>query len=183
MEEYLGMIKLFAGNFAPRFYQMCWGQTLPISQYTALFSILGTYYGGNGTTTFQLPDLRGRFAIGMGSGLGLPPINIGEVGGNTQVSLLTTNLPSHSHTITGTVQVLTSAHRANSDTPGGNTLAVTTPNNTYITGAGAGTVPLAGASGNFTAGLTGGNVPVDIQPPYLGLNYIICVSGVFPSRN
>src|ERR1700689_3127872 len=97
----LGAIFIFAGNFAPTGYQLCQGQLLPISQYAALFSILGTTYGGNGTSTFQLPDLRGRVPVGQGSGSGLTPIVLGETAGTQNVTILTNNLPAHNHPLMG----------------------------------------------------------------------------------
>ncbi len=105
----LGEIRLFAGNFAPRGYAFCNGQTLSIAQNVALFSLLGTFYGGNGTSTFQLPDLQGRSPIGMGNGLGLSPFVIGEAGGSENVSIQIPNLPSHTHTASAPAPVPTRA--------------------------------------------------------------------------
>src|SRR5215213_1184255 len=96
-EPFIGQIIQFAGNFAIRGYAMCNGQILSIAQNTALFSILGTTYGGNGQTTFALPDLRGRAPIGPGQGPGLPNVELGEMAGTPQVQLLLTNLPMHTH--------------------------------------------------------------------------------------
>src|SRR5579863_5596794 len=98
-QPYIGAIFIFAGNFAPRGYQLCQGQLLPISQNAALFSILGTTYGGNGTTTFALPDLRGRAPIGQGAGLGLSPITLGEIAGSQSVTITSGNMPAHNHTV------------------------------------------------------------------------------------
>src|SRR5580658_1671639 len=95
----LGSIFLFAGNFAPRGYALCQGQLLAISSNTALFSILGTTYGGNGTTTFALPDLRGRAPIGAGNGTGLSPVVLGQQGGSQNVSILASNMPAHNHLV------------------------------------------------------------------------------------
>jgi microcystin-dependent protein len=95
----LGSIFIFAGNFAPRGYQLCQGQLLPIAQNTALFSILGTTYGGNGTTTFALPDLRGRAPIGQGTGTNLSPVTLGQVGGSQNVTIATSNMPPHNHVV------------------------------------------------------------------------------------
>src|SRR5947208_9525764 len=96
---FLGGIFMFAGNFAPRGYALCQGQLMSIAQNTALFSILGTTYGGNGQTTFALPDLRGRAPVGQGQGPGLSNISLGEVAGSETVTLLSTNMPSHNHTV------------------------------------------------------------------------------------
>src|SRR5579872_6318106 len=98
-QPYLGAIFLFAGNFAPRGYLLCQGQILSISQNAALFSILGTTYGGNGTTTFALPDLRGRAPIGEGNGPGLNPVSLGQASGSNSVSILSNNMPIHNHLI------------------------------------------------------------------------------------
>ena len=182
MDEFIGIVKLFAGNFAPYGWQFCWGQTLAISQYTALFSILGTTYGGNGTTTFMLPDLRGRVPVGAGAGLGLSPIVIGQVGGNENASILLNNMPSHNHTVTGSVQVTITKNNANVGNPTGAYLAVTTPNNSYNATAN-GTATLAGVTSTLATGLTGSGLPLPIRDPYLGMNYIICLNGLFPPRN
>ena len=178
-QPYLGAIFLFAGNFAPRGYLLCQGQILSISQNSALFSILGTTYGGNGTQTFALPDLRGRAPIGEGTGPGLSPVALGQAAGTQSVSILTTNLPSHSHSLNA------QTGNASATAPTSNLLAVVndggvpTPNlySAY-----------AGGSPNTTmspssVGLTGSNIPISIQNPYLGINYIIAVNGIFPSRN
>jgi microcystin-dependent protein len=179
MDEYIGIVKLFAGNFAPRGWLLCWGQTLPISQYTALFSILGTYYGGNGTTTFQLPDLRGRAPVGVGAGIGISPIVVGQAGGVENISLLTQNLPAHNHAVTGTVTLSTTREAANTGTPAGAYLAVTTPNSTYNSAGGGG--PLAGVTQNLNTALTGQTLPFPSRNPYLGMNYIICMVGIYPT--
>ena len=98
-QPYIGAIFMFAGNFAPRGYQICQGQLLPISSYAALFAILGTTYGGNGTSNFGLPDLRGRFPLGQGNGPGLPTNVLGESSGNYQVTVLYNNMPLHNHAL------------------------------------------------------------------------------------
>jgi microcystin-dependent protein len=173
----LGAIFLFAGNFAPRGYQLCQGQLLPISQNAALFSILGTTYGGNGTSTFALPDLRCRAAVGQGNGPGLSPVVLGEIAGVQSVSVTMANMPSHNHLVNV------------SGTPGGQNNA---PNNflggtndgqgnsypTYQTAADAGKT-LAPTAVSFA----GNSQPLSIQNPFLGLNYIIAMVGIFPTRN
>jgi microcystin-dependent protein len=169
----LGTIFIFAGNFAPRGYQLCQGQLLPISQYAALFSILGTTYGGNGTTNFQLPDLRGRAPIGQGTGPGLTTVVLGEIAGKQNASILTSNMPAHNHPIN-----CDSGGAANTDPTSG------IPGNT-----GLGQLAIW-SSGPATAtmlptmvGVTGQNQPLNIQNPYLGISYIIAMVGIFPSRN
>ncbi len=179
-DAYLGAIFLFAGNFAPRGYALCQGQTLAISSNTALFSILGTTYGGNGVTTFQLPDLRARGPIGAGSAAnGLPAVDLGQIGGVQNVNILTANLPAHTHG----VSLVVSNAAASIPTPdassvlAGATDSSGNPLNLYAPGPG--NVPLAPAP----SGITGQNIPLNVQDPYLGLNFIICTQGIFPSRN
>lgn len=175
---FIGSIVLFAGNFAPRGWAFCEGQILPIAQNTALFSILGTTYGGNGQTTFALPDLRGRVPLGTGQGPGLANYILGEVIGVENVTLNTNELPAHNHT----VQV--SSGQADSANGSGGYLAVANGSlagdpvvvNTYN---GAPNATL----GPTSITPTGNNMPhVNIQPS-LGLNYIIALQGIFPSRN
>jgi microcystin-dependent protein len=173
----LGAIFLFAGNFAPRGYQLCQGQVLPISQYAALFSILGTTYGGNGTTTFALPDLRGRTAVSQGAGAGLSPVALGQVGGVQSVSVLTSNMPQHNHLINvangqGGLPTAPNNFLAGTNDGTGN------PYPTYQNAATSGNTLNAGA-----VSMAGSGVPLSTQSPYLGLNYIIAMVGIFPSRN
>jgi len=177
MEGTIGEIRMFAGNFAPKYWAFCFGQILGIAQNTALFSILGTTYGGNGQTTFALPDLRGRVPVNTGQGPGLPQVSLGEVGGNPTNALLVSNLPAHTHAMTA------SADGPTLNTASGNSLASQsranggTMPNVYAAGA---TSPVAMAS---QTSASGGNQPFNIMQPYLGINYIICLSGIFPSRN
>jgi microcystin-dependent protein len=180
IEPLLGSIYLFAGNFAPTGYALCQGQILPISQNAALFSILGTTYGGNGTTTFALPDLRGRAPIGAGQGAGLASITLGESGGVAHVTLAAANMPSHTHTV-----------GVDTNT---NNITNLSPANAYI---GAQASVGQGGSGvaNFSPGpanatlapgavsTVGGGQPFSVQNPFLGINYIIATQGVFPSRS
>jgi microcystin-dependent protein len=180
MDEYLGIVKIFAGNFAPKGWALCWGQLLSISQNTALFSILGTTYGGNGTSTFALPDLRGRIPVGQGSGPGLPEVFLGQTGGAPTVTILLPNMPAHNHPVTGTVQLPVNDSPANTDSPAGAYLAQPTAN-TFL-----GTPGLDFAGDlkvNLTTGIAGGTQPIDITSPYLGVNYVICLQGLFPSRD
>ncbi|HEY1201076.1 MAG TPA: tail fiber protein, partial [Niastella sp.] len=186
---------LFSGNFAPRSWALCWGQILSIAQNTALFSLLGTTFGGNGQTTFALPDLRGRMPLGTGQGPGLPNINLGEIAGTTSTTLLINNMPAHNHTATPSLTYAQSASTAaaTSNTPG-NTLVPAVlptigggPSATTIKGYAAqdNTTTLAstGISGTIAIGLTGGTQPFSIMNPYLGMNFIIATQGIFPSRN
>ena len=177
-EPFIGQIILFAGNFAIRGYAMCNGQLLSIAQNTALFSILGTTYGGNGQTTFALPDLRGRVPNHMGQGPGLSNYSLGQVAGVENTTLTQNNLPPHSHTLNGS-----NSGQANVASPGNNFLGIgKVPSssetiNMYNSVASAS--PLNAAS--ITGG--GGSIPFSILQPYLTLNYLIALEGIFPSRN
>jgi microcystin-dependent protein len=175
MDPYIGEIRLFAGNFAPRGWALCNGQIMAIASNTALFSILGTNYGGNGTTTFGLPNLQAGTAIGQGSGPGLTPRQVGETGGSPNVTLTIPTMPSHNHTFTG------EQAQADNPSPIGNFVAVNRNLSPY-------TAP--GASGlnvqpmnPMAVGVAGGGQPHNNMQPYLGLNYIIALQGVFPPRS
>jgi microcystin-dependent protein len=185
MEEFLGIVKLFGGNFAPRGWQLCNGQIIGIAQNSALFAILGTTYGGNGQTTFALPDLRGRVAVGWGQGPGLSNYTIGETTGTESVSILTTNMPLHTHPAVSTLNVNntgTSAVIPSATTSIGPAKDINTDNvKMYATGAA--NVPLAPTSVTTTVTAVGGSQPISILQPVLALTYIICLEGVFPSRN
>lgn len=178
MDATLAVITMFGGDFAPRGWAFCWGQLLPINQNQALFSLLGTTYGGNGTTTFALPDLRGRTPLHAGQGPGLSPYSLGQRAGSETATLLLNNLPSHSHA--GTFNFAVSSNAATTDEPGG---AVPANGSTtaYLTG---GTVSgqLGGVS-STTIGNTGGSQPFALRQPYLGIHFIIALQGIFPSRN
>lgn len=167
MNPFIGQIVLFAGNFAPRSWAFCDGQLLAISQNTALFSILGTTYGGDGRTTFALPDLRGRVPVHAGTGPGLPTYQLGSKGGNVQTTLVLANLPAHTHEISGSNAPGTTRN------PAGAFPAVSAED-AYGTGS-----PSAMAS----AGSAGNQQSFSNQPPYLAVNYIIALFGTFPSRN
>jgi microcystin-dependent protein len=173
-EMLLGSIGIFAGNFAPRGYALCQGQLLSIAQNTALFSILGTTYGGNGTTTFALPDLRGRFAVGQGNGPGLNPVTLGELAGANSVTMNISQMPMHNHLIacdTGFAGVQSPANAL----PASLGDAINQVNG--YSNANTGTMNAQ------MCGTAGGNQPIGIQNPMLGLNYIIAIQGIFPSRN
>jgi len=174
-EPLIGSIAIFAGNYAPRGYALCQGQLLAISQNTALFSILGTTYGGDGRVTFGLPDLRGRFPVQQGQGPGLPFVDLGEVTGVTSVTLTSSQMPMHNHLIA------CDSNPASVQTPKNNFPAALgdaiTPVNAYSAG------PSNGQMNVAMCGLAGGNQPFNIQNPMLGLNFIIALTGIFPSRN
>lgn len=193
----LAAIILFAGNFAPRSWAFCWGQILSIAQNTALFSLLGTTYGGNGQTTFALPDLRGRFPLGTGQGPGLPNINLGEMAGTPTTTLLITNMPAHNHTGTiasASVAQAATAVAATTNTPSNTVVPAVLP--TFGAGPTAQQVkgyaapdsttflaPTTNVTGTVNVGIAGGSQPFSIMNPYLGMNYIIGTEGIYPSRN
>jgi microcystin-dependent protein len=177
-EPYIGGIVLFAGNFAPRGWALCNGQLLSISQNTALFSILGTTYGGDGVQTFALPNLQGRVAIHPGNGAGLSPYVLGQTAGNESVTLLTTQIPSHNHLVNGTG----AAPARGGANPIGNYPAAVTVASGAVPDIYASTAPTGTMNGNMIT-LTGGNQPHSNIQPYQCVNYIIALQGIFPSRN
>jgi microcystin-dependent protein len=181
MEGTLAEIRMFAGNFAPRGWQLCNGQLLSIAQWTAVFALVGTTYGGNGQTTFGIPDFRGRTALGTGQGPGLPVVDLGEMAGTQSVTLLATNMPAHTHPLTGAVNPT-----ANNDGTGltGNPAAARlgVSGNLFTTST-AEQVNMAPAASTLALGITGGNQPFSNIPPYTGIQYIFCVEGIFPSRD
>jgi microcystin-dependent protein len=180
MNPFLGQMVLFAGNFAPRGWALCEGQLLSINSYQALFSILGTIYGGDGRTTFALPDLRGRAPVSPGTGPGLRTWKQGERIGSEETYLNTNNMPSHTHpnslnhggedNLSATADGMLLA----SDARGG-----VTPLGIYVGGTATGSL----RSDALTVGMTGSGLPFNNQQPSLGLYYIIALEGVFPSRN
>lgn len=167
---YLAQISLFAGNFAPRGWMFCNGQTLPIAQYSALFALLGTTYGGNGQTTFQLPDLRGRVPLGNFQGPGLSNYSLGQQGGTETVTLLSTQIPAHNHPLQASTAAPSTPTPANASLPTGSSRI-------YAAGGASQALNLS------SIGNTGGSQPHPNMQPYLALNYIIAVEGLFPSRN
>ena len=180
---YYAEIIMFGGNFAPRGWAFCDGQLLSISQNTALFSLLGTTYGGDGRTTFALPDLRGRSAVHPGTGPGLANIVVGQRGGAENMVLTTAQMPSHSHTASTTATLKGINAAGNSASPGGNSLASKRRTNIYS----ATTPNVAMAAGSVTAATTVGNSgsgqSFSIRDPYLGVNHIIALVGLYPSRS
>lgn len=179
MEGYIAEIRLFAGNFAPRGWAFCQGQILSIAQNTALFSLLGTTFGGNGTTTFALPDLRGRVPIGPGQGPGLPSYTLGQMAGEPTHTLIQTEMPAHNHT--SQVQVNVSSNTGVTRDPIDNFLAASGSGNIYDT-ASDGSRMNANAT-QVTIGIAGGSQPHNNMQPYNAINYIICMEGIYPSRN
>lgn len=175
-EAFIGEIRMFAGNFPPRGWQFCQGQLLSIAQNTALFSILGTTYGGNGQTTFALPDLRGRYPMQQGQGPGLSPRSLGEQGGSETVTLLSNQMPAHTHSH------VASGAQGDQVTPEGNFNAVLIDPNTQqpqnLYNATASTTMNAAS-----IGVAGGSQPHNNMSPFLAINFIIAMEGIYPSRN
>lgn len=172
-EPFMAQMTYFAGNFAPRGWAFCDGQLLAISRYSALFSLLGTTYGGDGRTTFALPDLRGRTAIHRGQGPGLSRYTLGEKVGTETTTMTVPTMPSHMHT--GQVKGTTSA--ANSPDVAGNALAAA---GSY---AGRATLDATMAANSVQTNNTGGSLPINNMQPSLALNCIIALEGVYPSRS
>ncbi len=173
MEPFIGQILMFAGNFAPRGWAFCEGQLLAISQYQALFSILGTTYGGDGRTTFALPDMRGRVSIHPRQGPGLNNYGLGQKGGAEQVTLTTDQMPAHSHTLNA------NKDRGDSPDPGGASIADSRGRDKDYMQSGDVNVTM---SANSIAS-SGGGQPHENRQPYLAVNYIIALMGTYPSRS
>ena len=179
-DYFLGQIMMTGFNFAPKYFAQCNGQLLPISQNQALFSLLGTQYGGNGTTNFQLPDLRSRTPLGSGvsadSGWQPSPVQNGEIGGSETVTLLTSNLPTHVHAANA------STTDGDNRVPVGRVYATSINNSPavalYAASTGA-TVPMNAQ----TVAQAGGTQPHSNLQPYEVINFCIALSGIFPSRN
>lgn len=181
VNPYIATVTVFAGNFAPSSWMFCQGQLLSIAEYTTLFALIGTTFGGDGQETFALPDFRSRRAIHIGQGLGLSNYLIGQMGGSEQTTLLSTNLPIHNHlnpVLTGTPQGSTDTTGV--DTP---TSATVPASGATLYGAPSGTAmgPYSGTAITLPGG--GGSLPIPTIAPYVAMNYIIAVEGIFPSRN
>lgn len=170
---FLAEIRIFTGNFAPKGWALCDGQLMSISQNTALFSLLGTTYGGNGTSNFALPNLQGCAPMQAGQGPGLSLRDLGETAGEQTVTLLQTEMPAHSHGVQA-------ASAGGLPTPG---------NNAWAAGGKGRPATFAATSNNnvqmnpFGTSIAGGNQPHNNMPPFLGLTFIIALQGVFPARS
>ena len=207
MDPFIGEIRMVGFNFAPVGWFLCNGQLLPISSYQALFALIGTTFGGNGTSNFQLPDLQGRVPLGVGQGAGLPNYVWGESGGAASVALTQQQMPAHTHlaTFTGnppsggnlTVAVQGSSAAGGTASPTGNYIAGTPKGSTtgdlYVNNPAQATLGnIAGVSGSVAGlpaptgtvvnGLAGGGLPISIEPPYLAVYFIIAYNGIFPTR-
>lgn len=178
MEGTIGEIRIFAGNFSPGNWNYCNGSLQSIANYTALFSVIGTIYGGDGQTTFALPNFQGRIPVGTGQGPGLPSYDLGQVGGSEMLTLTSQTMPMHTH-ITSMNMRLPAYSEAGGADPSGAILA--SVNQAYTNQSADSTL------NPFTAPVTlqpvGSGIPFSAMQPYLALNYIICMEGIFPSRN
>jgi len=171
MDPFIGEIRMFGGNYAPVDWMFCDGSLLQISEYDALYSLIGTTYGGDGQVTFALPDLRGRIPLHQGQGAGLSPRTLGESSGNESVALVSAQVGTHAHTLSGTNATSTASN------PTGQLLATTT-------------TPLTPYSATFTAATmantaisnAGNSQPHENRMPYLCVNFIIALNGIYPSR-
>jgi len=174
-EPFIAEIRIFAGNFAPRGWAFCSGQLLPISQNTALFSLIGTTYGGDGRTTTALPDLQGRPPMHPGQGPGLTNRRLGQKVGAETAALAEAQMPSHTHGVQAVER--TQFTVGNDLNPANNYLASPQSGNAYV--AAGSQVAMAGAAVENT----GGSQPHNNMQPYLAMNFIIALVGVYPSRS
>jgi microcystin-dependent protein len=174
-EPFLGEIRMFAGNFAPKGWAFCNGQVLSIAQNTALFSILGTTYGGNGQTTFALPELQGRVPMHWGQGPGLTPRTLGESSGSESVTLVSTQIPAHTHSLSA------SSTQGDQPSPDGNVPAVTVDTNGQLLNGYSAVENVRMA--NTSVGLYGGSQPHENMQPYQCVSFIIALEGIYPSRS
>ncbi len=172
-------IRLFAGNFAPLSWAYCNGALMSIAENSALFSLLGTTYGGDGQVTFALPDLRSRVAVGTGQGPGLSNWDLGQVEGSENVTLLSFQIPIHNHAAVATAAANASSLAGNNNLSGGN-YAANSGGDLYAETA---TVNLGSNNFSFVLNPAGGSQPHYNIMPYLALNFIICTEGIYPSRN
>ncbi len=189
MDPFLGEIKMVGFSFAPSGFAFCQAQLMPISQNTALFALLGTTFGGDGVQTYGLPDYRSRIPVGMGTGPRLAPIDQGEISGTENVTLISSQMPTHVHAATAAVAIKASSSAASLDTPNNTSFfGVVTDLNRggadigiYATGTPDSTLQPFNAT--MTNPAAGGNQPFNVSNPFLGTNFIIALNGVFPSRN
>ena len=169
-QPYVGQITLFAGNFAPVGYAFCDGSEVSISEYEALYNVIGTTYGGNGQTTFALPDLRGRVPVHQGQGTGLSAYVIGQIGGVETVTLTTNQMPTHNHAVPAN----TAAGTQNG--PANGVLAAGTSITRYVSD------PPATAMSANTVANQGGSQPHENHQPYQCISFIIALTGIYPSQ-
>jgi len=170
---------MFGGNFAPGSWMYCDGSLLSIAEYSTLFSLIGTTYGGDGQQTFALPNFKGRIPVGTGQGPGLSQYYIGQAGGSESVTMLNSQMPMHTHLSTVTFSIPAYSELGSSPDPTNNILANVT--GAYTTDQS--DTMLAPFSAAVTLNPVGGSIPFSVMQPYLAVNYIICVEGIYPSRN
>lgn len=175
-DPFIGEIRIFSGNFAPRDWAFCNGQTIPVAQNPALFSIVGTIYGGDGRTTFGVPDLQGRAPMHAGSGPGLTPRPMGQELGANETTLAVGNLPVHSHTMSVV------GDQANQNTPASGLSYAATPGRARRGASHYGPPNNLGSMANGVMGATGGGQPHNNMQPFLAINFIIALTGIYPSR-
>lgn len=181
MEGTIGEIRMFAATFAPKTWNYCDGSIINIASNTALFSILGTTYGGNGTTNFALPDLRGRVALGAGNAVTGTVYPLGQKAGANTVTLGVGNLPPHTHSGTASISIPVYSEAGNSADANGMHLA--SLNGMYAPSSSGTDSNLAPFAATVTDGVSGSSQPISLMKAGLGMNYIICMYGVFPYRN
>lgn len=179
MDPFLAQIVMFGSNFAPRGWANCDGQLLAISQYSALFSLLGTIYGGDGRTTFALPELRGRMAMHTGNGPGLAPRQMGQKSGQENVTQTVAQMANHNHTASSTAQVAVAAVPGGEGVVSGQHIA----NHAGAFSEDATGATLGGVTAATTVNANGGQQPQNNLPPYTVVRYIIALQGTYPSRN
>lgn len=177
-DPFLGEIRMFGGNFAPNGWALCNGQLLAISQNTALFSILGTMFGGDGVRTFGLPDLRGRVPVHQGQGNGLSNYTVGEITGSENVTLLTGQMPTHNHTVGVSNQAGSAVDPTN-----GIIAEINTGGRQPVTTTEAYVPTATGTMAANAVSMAGGNQPHSNIQPLLCLTFIIALQGIFPSRS
>jgi microcystin-dependent protein len=183
MEGYISEVRMFAGNFAPLNWSFCQGQLMSIAQYSPLFALVGTTYGGDGQNTFALPDLRSRVPIHNGTGPGLSTYQLGQMAGSESVTLTSLNVGGHTHAVTGNAAIQVNSGEgltpiAVNNFPAGNGDAI------YSSATDNSTMAAASLSGVTVAPQTpSGNTPINTLQPYVAINFIICLEGIFPSRN
>jgi microcystin-dependent protein len=182
MEFLLGQIIPFAGNFAPRNFMPCDGRLLAISSNTALFSLLGTMYGGNGQTNFALPDLRGSTVVSAGQAHSGTTYDIGQTGGSESVTATVNEMPIHTHTVAASATIHANDGRADTSSPAGAALAQTEATIYTAEPDGATTMNAGSIVATVTVGPSGGSQAMPTMSPYLVVNYLICVNGIFPQR-
>jgi microcystin-dependent protein len=178
-QPYVGEIRMFGGSFAPQGWAFCNGQSVPIADNTTLYTLIGTTYGGNGQTTFNLPNLQGRLAVGMGQGNGLSPYTIGQVGGTENVTLTAATMASHSHPLMASKTTATLASPTNNVTGA----APATPTQAYLYTTPGSPTPQTGNLNAQSTAMSGGSQPHPNLMPSLCVTFIIALYGIFPSQN